>query len=404
MPTFCVVPKWVPDPEFHMDNHVSRAALPEPGGEAELLEWAAGFWSQRLDRMRPLWEAVLVEGLTHGRWAICTKTHHCMIDGVGSVDAAYVMLDRAPGALPIVPSPSPHPSSERHGRLHGVAAGTARALDPRRVPELLRESRAAAGIVLHDEIAGAPHSSLNVPLGTLRRLAVVRVQLAEMKRVKRTLGGTVNDVVLASVTGGLRRLLLARGDDLPLDGLRAMVPVNVRAHEDHGTPGNKVASLFVELPVAEPDPAERHRTIVHEAQARKRGSQSIGSATIVDLAGLAPPALHSIFARSIFGTRLFNLTVTNVPGPPERLYALGAPLREVFGLVPLAAEHAVGIAVVSYDGKVTYTLNADRDAVRDLGTLAAGIEAELEALHALSASGRGRNLGKNALGDVDEAV
>jgi diacylglycerol O-acyltransferase / wax synthase len=384
-------PVWRDDPDFDVATHVTSAALPKPGGEAELLEWAGDFYSHRLDRARPLWRTVVLEGLADGRWALATKTHHCLVDGVGATDAATIMLDatRSPGPWQ---APSQPPEPTEHSALYDLTALPGRAarsgLDlaahPARAAALLDGARGLVELALRDELAGAPQTSLNVPLGEHRRLAVGHVELARVKAIGRALGGTVNDVVLALVTAGLRRLLLERGEEPPA-GVRAMVPVSLRTNSDAASLGNRVSSLFVTLPVDEPDPGERYRLVLEEAERRKSGRQAVGSRTLLDLSALAPPALHAALARPVLATRLFNLTVTNVPGPPQPLYGLGHRLRTIIPLVPLAAGHAVGVAIVSYAGDVCLCVNADRDVVRDAAEMIAGVEAELEALEALAA-------------------
>jgi WS/DGAT/MGAT family acyltransferase len=203
--------------------------------------------------------------------------------------------------------------------------------------------------------------------------------------VKTSLGGTVNDVALAAVTGGLRRLLDARGEQPPERGLRAMVPMNVRQASEKLALGNRISSLFINLPVSAGTTADRYERVVAEAEALKTGTQSLGTSTIISIAGLAPPAIHATIARALYATRLFNVTVTNVPGPQTTLYALGARLREIIPLVPLAAEHAVGVAIFSYDGTVVFGINAAADAVPDLDVLRDGIAAEIEAMRDLAA-------------------
>jgi len=378
-------PHWEDAPGFNLHDHLRRAALPAPGGEDELLTWVSDYWAQRLDRRRPLWDMVLVEGLEDGRWALCTKTHHCMVDGVGSVDVAYVLLDPEPQPSGWAARAVVQPSPGNGGGVRSAVGRLAHTLDPRHLPELLERSRAAAAMLVRDELIAAPSSSLNQPIGTRRRIAVVRIPLEDIKAVKRELGGTVNDVVLALVSGGLRRLLLARGEEPPRRGLRAMVPVNIRSAGERLGLGNHITSLFVHLPVAEEHPVARYLATVKEAEALKAGNAALGGKTVVDLTALAPPVVHATLARSLFATRLFNVTVTNVPGPPQPLYALGCRLREVFGLVPLAADHAVGVAVLSYAGEMTFTISADHDSVPDVEVLADGIRESLAELRALAA-------------------
>jgi diacylglycerol O-acyltransferase / wax synthase len=403
-------PAWQTKDRFRASSHVRRAGLPEPGSERELLDWAGEFFSERLDRTRPLWELVVIEGLSEGRWALATKTHHCLVDGVGSVDTAHLFLDTEPrppvrdGLVDVLPG-DPDRGARRTFRVaaspaagwsHAVrslaglpvriAGAGARLLGGgaqavRHPREMLERARALTELVVRDELIAAPRTSLNVAIGAKRRIAVTGVPLAELKAIKTRLGGTVNDVVLATAAGGLRRLLLSRGDSLPPQGLRAMVPVNIRAAGEELALGNRITSLFVHLPVDEEDPLARYRRQVEEAESLKAGSQTLGSSTLLDLTRHAPPIIHSFLARSLFASRLFNLTITNVPGPQVPLYAFGSRLTDVWPLVPLAAEHAVGLAVLSYDGRVFFALNADRDSVPDLGVLANGLEESLAELH-----------------------
>ena len=378
-------PEWVETPGFDVRHHLRRAALPAPGREAELHEWLADYWSHRLDRSRPLWDAALLEGLAGGRWALVTKTHHCMVDGVGSVDVGHLLLDPEPdGSSWTAPDEEPLPTADHH-RMRSLA----RVLDPRRTREYFERSKAMAELLVRDELSAAPRTSLNRRIGERRRIGVARFELDAIRALKRELGGTVNDVALAIVTGGLRRLLLERGEAPPAQGLRAMVPVNRRGGDDHFQLGNKITSLFVHLPVAEPDPAERYARTMGEAEGLKAGNQAIGGSTLVEIAGLAPPVFHAVLARSLFATRLFNVTVTNVPGPRQCLYAFRQPMVDVVGLVPIAAEHALGVCIVSYDGRMTFTVNADYDSVPDLDVLTAGMEttfAELNERAALAAA------------------
>ncbi len=409
-------PEWEDDPAFDIGMHVARAALPAPGGYEELQEWASGFFSQRLDRHRPLWEMALVEGLADGRWALAHKTHHSMVDGVGSVDVGHLILDATADTAPTASSsPSavsggsggPAPSSLDANRptstaqptapgplvslahawagllpvetiVHAVQMGAHGVLHPR---EALGSARAALAVIVSEELHAAPRTSLNVPIGTRRRFDVVRVPLADLKEIKSSLGGTVNDVVLAVTASGLRALLQSRGEALPAQGLRAMVPMNVRIASEHLALGNRISSLFLELPVAQADPVRRyHETVARSESLKSEGQQAAGTTAVIEIAGLAPPVLHATIAQALYATRLFNVTVTNVPGPKQTLYAFGAPLREVHPLVPLAAEHAVGVAALSYDGNVFFGVVADRDTVPDLEVLLSALRASIEEL------------------------
>jgi diacylglycerol O-acyltransferase / wax synthase len=412
-------PEWEDDPAFDLRRHLGRAAVPAPGGQEELQEWASGFFSQRLDRHRPLWEMVIVEGLANGRWALATKTHHCMVDGVGSVDIGHLLLDATPDATPLAPQ-SASPANGRSGGhaptsfnghrptsnaqptapgplaslahawagllpvdtiVHAAQMGAHGVLHPR---DALRSARSALGMIVREELHAAPRTSLNAPIGTRRRFEVVRVPLADLREIKSSLGGTINDVVLTVTASGRRALLESRGEALPAGGLRAMVPMNVRVASEHLALGNRISSLFVELPVADADPVRRYRETVIRSEALKSdGQQAAGTTAVIELAGLAPPVIHASIAQALYATRLFNVTITNVPGPQQTLYAFRAPLREVYPLVPLAAEHAVGVAVLSYDGNVFFGVVADPDAVPDLEVLLSALGASVEKLLAV---------------------
>ena len=391
-------PSWVDDEHFDVDNHVRHATLPAPGNEGEFLDWISDFYSHRLDRSRPLWEIVVLDGIDDGRWALAWKTHHCLVDGVGSVDVVDVLLDAEP--TPHVPAGSKGDTElavaaaerTRHVRLlhppeavrqsAGTGAAAARlgahaVMHPR---EAFDRSRGVVDLLVRDELIAAPQCSLNVPIGATRRMATVHVTLDDLNAIRRTLGGTMNDVVLAAVTSGLRALLLERGEDPPPQGLRAMVPVNIRRDVERGDLGNRVSSLFVDLPVAEADPVRRYALVGAAVRRQKDSGQALAAAALTTLGSLAPPVLHATFARSLFARRLFNVTITNVPASPRRLYAFGAPMVDVVPMVPLAAEHAVGVAVVSYAGGVTFGLCADRATVADLDVLRDGIVSSLREL------------------------
>lgn len=390
-------PAWVPDTRFDIANHVRHATLPGPGGDAELFEWLGDFYSHRLDRAHPLWEMTLLDGLQDGRWALVAKVHHSLVDGMSGSSVTTVILDA-----------EPHPPPGSKGVLAGIAAeeradgdrrgalaklaGSARAgadaaLHPRKLMPLLARSRAVADLLIRDELVGAPRTSLNVKIGGTRRYDATVAPLEGLKRIKRQLGGTVNDVVLAATAGGLRRLFEQRGEALDFDAVRAMVPVSLRQAGESLALGNRVSSLFVDLAVAEPDPLLRYRRTAAAAADLKKADQAGGAEALMELAGAAPPAIHGVVARIAFAPRLFNVTITNVPGPQMTLYALGAPLRRVLPLVPIFAGHAVGVAAASYDGEVVFGLNADRVRVPDLAVLREGIEESLEELRQLTAGG-----------------
>ena len=252
---------------------------------------------------------------------------------------------------------------------------------------------------MHEVVRGAPATSLNNPIGTRRRFDVVSIPLAELKEIKDALGGTVNDVVLTVTASGLRALLRSRGEALPAKGLRAMVPINVRASSEHLALGNRVSSLYLELPVVEVSPVRRyHETVARTHSLKSEGDQAEGTTAVIGLAGLAPPVIHTAMARALYATRLFNVTITNVPGPQLTLYAHGAALREIHPLVPLAAEHAVGVAAVSYDGTVFFGVVADQDSVPDLDVMLDALRASIQDLLAAA-----RIAGESAAGESDAA-
>ena len=369
-------PSWEVDTELDFRDHVTRAALPAPGGMSEAVEWLSEYWSNRLDRTRPLWDVVLLEGLEGGRWALANRTHHCMVDGVGSMDVGYAILDTTPEPQERMPYIPEH----RHER--GRAATLLHALDPRSLPEMLSRSRAMADVLIRDELIAAPHTSLNEPIGTSRRVAAARFDIGDLQAIKNRLGGTVNDVVLAAVAGGLRSLLLYRDEVPPRHGMRAMVPMNIRDAAERMGLGNRVTSLFANLPVGEADPLRRYELVTDETKRLKTSHAALGAKTILDVTALAPPVLHSTLARTLYAPRLFNVTVTNVPGPPMTLYALGCELQDIYGLVPIFAGHALGVAILSYAGGVTFTVNADRHSVPDLDVFRIGIEESLAELQA----------------------
>ena len=380
-------PRWEPDPHFDVAAHVRHATLPAPGDDAELLDWMGDFYSHRLDRHRPLWEMTLLDGLAGGRWSLVTKVHHSLVDGVSGVSVTNLILDDSPASSPAGDTargaPAPAPGGHQTGRAGlaaGARAGFDLALHPARVRDLLDQARALVRFLVRDEVIPAPHTSLNVPIGGNRRMTFVAAPLSDLKAIKSRLGGSVNDVVLAIAAGGLRQLLEARGEPLPARGVRVMVPVNVRRATEMMELGNRVSSLFAELPVAEADGLARYRATVEATEELKRSGLAGGAEALMGAAGVVPPLLHGALARLAFTPRLFNVTITNVPGPQTTLYALGAPMRRVIPLVPIFANHAVGFAVVSYDGEVVICLNGDQGAMADLDVLGAGLERTLDEL------------------------
>jgi len=385
VPARLASPVWVDDTAFDIAFHVRRSALPRPGSDAQLCELVGRLMSRRLDRSRPLWEIYLVEGLSGGRIAVITKTHHAMVDGIGAVDLAQVMLDQTPRPRSIpgdswVAAPEPTAADLALDAVSELVAQPSSAVDALRrsvddvASSLGRLASQLAGALAYARTAVAPSAEtpLNATIGEQRRYGIARTDLDDYKRVRKAHGGTVNDVVLATVAGGLRAWLMTRGEPVTAGlTIRAMVPVSVRPAAEPVGPGNHVSSYLVDLPVGEPDPLQRLRRISAEMSEHKADGQSIGADVLVRLSGFAPPTLHSLAARaaSQLSRRVFNVVVSNVPGPQLRLYAAGARMLEVFPVVPLAKGQAVSIGVTSYSGGLFYGLNADRDTMWDVDTL-----------------------------------
>jgi diacylglycerol O-acyltransferase len=389
-------PIWVDDPDFDVTFHVRRSALPRPGSEAQLRELVGRLMSRRLDRGRPLWEMYLVEGLEGGRIAIVTKTHHAMVDGISAVDIGQVILDVTPVPREVpdelwMPQSAPGAAGLLIDAVTEVVRRPTAALDTARIGLLDLRATAAklvgtvGGLVAMARTAArpAPASPLNVPIGEQRRIGLARTELDDYKRVRKAHGGTVNDVVLATVAGALRGWLLSRGEAVTsATTVRAMVPVSVRTGDEQGALGNRVSSYFVDLPVGEPDPVVRLSQVSYAMKGHKESGQSVGADAIVALSGFAPPTLHALAAQVANGMtrRLFNVVVTNVPGPQFPLYAAGAQMLDMFPVVPLAKGQAMSIGLTSYNGGVFYGLNADRDGMSDVDVIASLIEESLSEL------------------------
>jgi diacylglycerol O-acyltransferase / wax synthase len=389
-------PVWVDDEDFDITYHVRRSALPKPGTDDQLRELVGRLQSRQLDRHRPLWEMYLVEGLADGRFAIITKTHHAMVDGISAVDIATLILDLEPTPRDTPPDTwVPHPEPSRAALLGAAVADTLRR--PTQVVETMRSGvtdvRATADRLLGAvsgvaEIArtgfsSAPHSPLNAEIGEQRRFGMAATSLEDYKLIRKAHGGTINDVVLATVAGAIRAWLLTRGEAVsPSTTVRAMVPVSIRGSGDEGFVGNRISSYFVDLPVGEPDPVAVLHQVSFAMKAHKESGQSVGAEALVRLSGFAPPTIHSAAARAASGLtrRLFNLVVTNVPGPQFPLYASGAPMIDCYPVVPLAKGQAVTVGLISYDGGVFYGLNCDRDSMPDIDVLAGCIEDSLAGL------------------------
>jgi WS/DGAT/MGAT family acyltransferase len=379
-------PVWIDDPHFNLGYHVRHTALPAPAGEEELRSLAGRLFSQRLDRSKPLWELWLVDRAGEG-FALISKTHHCLVDGVSGVDIASVLFDLEADPPPSDPPPTWHPQPEPSpaalvadavadaATFPFAAARAAGSVSPTNVARTL----SGMGSFLRAGVA-APASPLNRPIGPHRRFAYFETPLDRVKQIKNGLGGTVNDVVLAAVAGGLRRWLLADGHEIGERWLRAMVPMSTRALEERGALGNRVTTMYAPLPVGLPGVRDRFRA-VHEAMGGlKESGQAVGADVLTRLTGFAPPTVLAQAARLQGRQRLFNLVVTNVPGPQFTLYLLGRRLQGIYPQVPLARNTALGIALMSYDGRLCWGLLGDYDALPGIEDVCACVNHELDAL------------------------
>ena len=386
-------PMWVDDPNFNLEYHVRHTALPKPGSVDQLRALAARIFSQRLDRSKPLWETWLVQGLEDNRFGLISKTHHSMIDGVAGVDLASVLFDLSPVPSKVDPEPwTPHPEpsdaeliadgvkgvARRPFSLVGKAVGSVQ--NPGRTVSSVRESAEAIGEVLWAGLNPAPDVPLNTAIGPHRRLTNVPASLDDFKVVKRAFGGTVNDVVLTVVAGAMRRWLHSRGVRTEGMELRALVPMSIRSEDEMSAGGNRIAAMRGPLPVYVDDPVERLRVVREAMGGVKESKQALGAEVIAGLQDFAPPTLLAQASRLNFSTRLFNLIVTNVPGPQFPLYLLGRELEELIPVAFLPENHALAIAIMSYNGTVDFGLLADYDAMADVDFVALAIRESLEEL------------------------
>jgi diacylglycerol O-acyltransferase / wax synthase len=387
-------PFWIDDPSFNLTYHVRHSALPAPGSEEQLRNIAGRLFSQALDRSKPLWELWLVQGLERNRFALVTKTHHALVDGVAGVDIATVLFDLKPVPEPVEPDrdwvPHPSPSAAELAARGIVEAGEApfklarRAIraagHPRQTTRKVADAGEALAEVAWNLSNPAPDVPLNVEIGSHRRFAWARAELADFKRIKDALGGTVNDVVLTVVSGALRGWLRSRGVKLAGLDLRALVPVSIRTEDDHGDLGNRIAAMRGPLPVYIGDPVKRLEVVRRAMDGLKESKQALGAEVISRFNDFAPPTLLAQASRLNFSTRLFNLIVTNVPGPQIPLYVLGRELQDIFPVAFLPENHALAIAIISYNGSMDFGLLGDYDAMDDIETIATGLSESLAEL------------------------
>jgi diacylglycerol O-acyltransferase len=399
-------PVWVDDEAFDMSYHVRRSGLPSPGNDEQLQDFVARVQPRKLDRTRPLWEVYLVDGLRDGHFAIVTKTHQSLIDGVNALDIAHVIVDAVKGdddlpeVVPWEPSRSPSPAELVTGAVIDAVRRPTQVVDLVRgglndVVNVGMRAAESAGTLLsavaRTAARPAPDSPLNAEVGTSRRWVMVDTDLEDYRTVRRRLARgayaedvTINDVVLATIAGGLRTWLLGRGEAVSGPTVvRAMVPVSIYGDDPAGMYANQVMACVVNLPVGEPGASMRLHQIAFAMRQQMEGGQAVGASSLANLAGFAPPTLHALGARvgSAMSRRLYNVMITNVPGPQSPLYAGDAKMLSTFPVMPLAKGQALSIGITSYDGGVYYGLNADRDAMPDVDDLGSSI---LESLAELS--------------------
>jgi len=388
-------PVWVDDPHFRLSYHLRHAALPAPGGPGELARLCGRVFASQLDRAKPLWELYLVEGMADGRFAVLAKTHHALVDGISGIDLTAVLFDlerNPPDRNEPAPvwTAKPLPSSaelladaliERATIPSEVQRAVNAALrGPRSAVQKVVERAGALGSLASAGTNPAPETPLNVPIGSHRRFAWMTASLSDFKEIKDSLGGTVNDVVLATVSGALGSWLRSKGHPTRDLELRAMVPVSVRPDEERGELGNQVAVMWAPLPVGESDPVRRIRIITDAMSDVKESGQAVGAKTLTELSGFAPQTVMAQAARLVPRQRFYNVVVTNVPGPQFPLYLLGRKLEEAHPMVPLAEKQGLGIAVMSYNGKLDFGLNADWDALPDVDLFAEDLRNALKDL------------------------
>ena len=388
-------PVWVDDPHFNARYHLRHSALPAPGSDEQLRNLAGRLFALPLDRTKPLWELNLVEGLEGDRFAIISKTHHALVDGVSGVDITSVLFDVTPEPAPSATEPRewvarPEPSDAELLGQALLERATVPAEGARGLRALTRAPRQAlgqagewlvgVGAMAWAGLNPAPSSPFNVPIGPHRRYTWVDSEVPRFKAIKNALGGTLNDVVLSAVSLALGRFLRRRG--IETDGLvlKAMVPVSVRADTERGALGNQVAAMWAPLPVGVTDPEAVMAEVGEAMRGLKESGQAVGAQALTSLADFAPPTILSQAARLQARQRFFNLVVTNVPGPQIPLYLLGRQMVRFYPVVPLAHHQALGIAIMSYDGRLAYGLLGDYDAMGDLEALADDLRAAIDAL------------------------
>jgi diacylglycerol O-acyltransferase len=380
-------PVWVDDPDFDLGYHIRRTALPEPGEYRQLADLMARVMSRRLDRDHPLWEYWVVEGLARDRWALISKVHHCMIDGVGGADLYRVIME--PSSEPVQP-PENQPAGQPPSAISLAAQAAADIMQlPLRQARALSAAVADPGRTIRQAAGGAQavarfapslwpavRSSLSGNIGQQRRYAWTQASLEDVKTIKREFGGTVNDVVLAAISSGFRALLLDRGEQPEPHELPSLVPVSVRTPGDEGSFGNQVSATVTNLPVHIADPVERLVAVRAEQDSLKASHEAMIGQGLVALGRYSVYPVTSWLVRKVFWLpqREIVTVTTNVPGPRQPLYWMGRRLEEIIPYVPIASRVRTSIAIFSYDGNLTFGITGDYAANPDLDVLARGIE------------------------------
>jgi diacylglycerol O-acyltransferase / wax synthase len=388
-------PRWVDDPHLNLRYHLRHSGLPAPGSEQQLRDLAGRVFAQPLDRDKPLWELFLVDGLEGDRFALLSKTHHALVDGISGVDIVTVLFDTQPEpAAPADPGtpwlPRPLPTQAQllgealveRATVPAEAARSLRAVfrAPRRIAREAVNTAAGLGAMAWAGLSPAPPSPYNRQIGPHRRFTWVRANLVDVKAIKNELGGTVNDVVLTVVAGALGRHLRRRGVATEGLELKAMVPVSVRSAGSVDELGNQVAAMMAPLPVWCQDPVARQQIVRQSMEHVKDSGQAVGAQAITEMSGFAPPTIMGQAARLMSRQRFFNLVITNVPGPQIPLYLLGRRLVDPFPLVPLAKNQGLGIAILSYDGRMDFGVVGDYDVMYDLDDFAVDLHESLAQL------------------------
>ncbi|WP_243059332.1 wax ester/triacylglycerol synthase family O-acyltransferase [Nocardioides sp. SR21] len=398
-------PVWVDDDNFDIGYHVRRSALPRPGTLDQLRELVSRIVSRPLDRSRPLWEIYVVEGLADGQVALLSKSHQVLVDGIETVDLGQVLLDQSPETKELGPD-----AWRAQGRPSPFMLMAGAVRDSVTEPDTVVDTmRSATGAVLRAAAAGArtagnvvdalanrtpsPDSPIIGALSQQRRVVTVRTDLAAHRKIREAHGGSINDVVLATVTGGLRAWLMTRGESMRgIKQVRALVPVSVIDDELEATSlGSQVAAHFVDLPVWEPNPVVRLHQVSYSFQAHKESGRSVTAARLASLSGFAPATFHALGSRvAAAERRSYGLCVTNVPGPQVPLYAAGARMVATYPVPPLHEGHPIAIGVTSYDGFVYYGITADRDMIADADLLGPCLQEALDELLESASGGRSR--------------